>query len=291
VNDDRDPFFSATPTRVFTKQMEYIASRFTVCSLEEAVERLKRNDIPENAVVVTFDDGYKDNYMNAFPILKSLSIPATIFLTTDAIGSGNILWHDKVFSIFRENKVDFLEGFGTSSMVFPLRTLEEKLFAQKEVLKFLRSLNDYERLFWIDRLAKKLHFVDRREPSDIMLTWDEVKVMHHNGIHFGSHTVSHPILSRSYNNRIILEISESKKVIEENIGILIKTFAYPNGKKEDFNEKIKAILKEYEYTCALTTIFGTNENDQDLFELRRATPWDNDICAFGVRFNCYKFFS
>ena len=64
-----------------------LASNCAVLALEDAVDRLRQGDVPDNAVVVTFDDGYKDNFLNAFPILKQLSIPASIFLATDVVGS------------------------------------------------------------------------------------------------------------------------------------------------------------------------------------------------------------
>src|SRR5262249_1535022 len=94
VNDERDPFFPATPIRAFTQQREYVAGQFGVSRLEDAAEAIVQERVPAAAVVVTFDDGYMDNYVNAFPVLKRLGIPATIFLATDAIGTGRVLWHD-----------------------------------------------------------------------------------------------------------------------------------------------------------------------------------------------------
>ncbi len=291
VNDDYDPFFPATPITVFAQQMEYLASHFTIFPLEEAVERMKRKDVPENAVVVTFDDGYQDNYLHAFPVLKGLSIPAAIFLATDAIGSGRVLWHDRVFSAFRETQVPFLQGLGDNPTVYPLKTLEDKFFAQGEVLKFLRSLGDRECSFWIDNLVERLEVPDAREAPDLMLAWDEVRIMHRSGMSFGSHTVSHPILSQVSPERAREEIYESKRIIEENIGTAVTTFAYPSGRKQDFNGTTKAILKEAGYTCALTVVFGTNGSGQDPFELCRATPWEEDICTFGMKLHYYKLFS
>jgi peptidoglycan/xylan/chitin deacetylase (PgdA/CDA1 family) len=268
--------------------MEYLASHFSICSLGEAIERLKRNDIPDNAVVITFDDGYKDNYINAFPILKRLSIPSTIFLATDAIGSGRILWHDRVFSAFRRTRAKYIENFGNSSKRYYLKTLEEKIYSQQDILKFLWSIDNDEKLFWIDYLTEILDVRDNEISSDCMLTWDDINIMHKNGITFGSHTVEHPILTMVSPERAKKEICESKIIIEEKIGIPVKFFAYPKGKKEDFNDTIKGILREYEYICGLTTVFGTNDCNQDLFEMRRATPWNQNIREFGLQMNYYK---
>ena len=196
VNNDRDPYFSGVPTDVFRKQIAYLASHAYICSLEEAVERMKKADVPDNTIVVTFDDGYRDNFVNAFPILQEFSIPATFFLATAAIGSGYTLWHDKVFSAFRETQKISLSNYGPHSQNYSLRTVEERFFAQTQLLKFLKSLDGEERSFWITRLRDQLGVVDEGEMSDLMLTWDQVRTMHRSGMSFGSHTMTHPILSR-----------------------------------------------------------------------------------------------
>jgi peptidoglycan/xylan/chitin deacetylase (PgdA/CDA1 family) len=153
----------------------------------------------------------------------------------------------------------------------------------------LRSLGDDERSFWVDRLIEKLKVVDRRETSNLMLTWDDVRIMHKNGIAFGSHTTYHPILSRLSADKVRKEVYESKKILEDNLGAPVKTFAYPSGRKEDYNQTTKEILKEAGYTCALTSIFGANDCDQDPFELRRGTPWETYLPTFAVKINWYKY--
>jgi peptidoglycan/xylan/chitin deacetylase (PgdA/CDA1 family) len=291
VNDDNDQFFSATPTNIFKRQMEYIRSRFRVLPLEEIVERMKKNDIPDNSIVVTFDDGYLDNYSNAFPILKEFSIPATIFLATDAIETGRILWHDRVFSAFRETKSLHLKAFGVNKRCLSLRNLEEKLYAQDEVLKFLRTLNNKERYLCIKSLEKVLKVSENESRYRIMMNWSEVKEMHKNGISFGGHTITHPILSRLDIDEMKKEIFISKKIIEDHLEVSIESFAYPNGTAEDFDETTKQLVKDAGYSCAVTTIFGNNDVHQDVFELRRGTPWDTDIYRFALRLQYYKFCS
>ena len=247
------------------------------------MNRMVSEDVPDNTVVITFDDGYRDNYLNAFPILKDLSIPATIFLATDAIGSQRMLWHDRVFSAFRKTSVGVLDGIGNRSQRYPLSTVDEKLFAQREFLKFIWTLNDQERLSWIDFLVERLEVRDRRQEPGLMLSWEEIRLMHQNEISFGSHTVTHPISSKLSLDRAQNNIQNSKAMIEKTLRTPIRTFAYPNGSQDDFDESTKRLLKEAGYLCAVTTKFGVNESDQDLFDLRRATPWDQDVYAFGLK--------
>jgi peptidoglycan/xylan/chitin deacetylase (PgdA/CDA1 family) len=292
VNDTRDPFFPGTPVKAFTEQMEYLAKSYTLLSMEDAVGSIMTGDIPDNAVVITFDDGYRDNYLQAFPIMKQLGVPAAIFLATDAIGSGKVLWHDRVFSAFRHTRAPLFFGFGgDDSRSYPLATIEEKLFAQGQVLKLLKSVDERERLLLIDRLVEQLEVDDRKEDSELMLTWDEVREMSKHRISFGSHTSTHPILASLSLARAEMEIRESKKILEGHLGKPVTTFAYPNGTKADFSETTKTILRDAGYRCGLTTMFGTNGADQDLFELKRATPWDEEITNFGLRLSYYKFCS
>jgi peptidoglycan/xylan/chitin deacetylase (PgdA/CDA1 family) len=291
VNDDKDPFFPGLPTDIFRRQMEYLAHNFRVLSLEEAVRRLREQDLPDNAVVVTFDDGYRDNYVNAFPILKSFSVPATIFLTTGAIGSGRVIWHDRVFSAFRETVATGLAGVDGIYKTYRLISLDEKLRAQSDFLRFIRAQKDCERLKWIDWLIKNLEVTDRKIIPGLMLSWDEVRTMSQHGISFGSHTVSHPILARQRGDRARDEIWKSKREMEKELGVSVVTFAYPNGSEGDFDETTKELLRDAGYQCAVTTRFGPNAYEQDLFELRRSTPWDQAICSFALRLHLFKFAS
>lgn len=291
VNDDPGPYLPATPRAVFATQMEYLASRYTVLTLDSAVDSLRRNDVPDNALVITFDDGYRDNYLYAFPILRELSMPATIFLATAATDSCNVLWHDRVFAAFRRTEASGLNGFAGTSTRYSLSTWNDRLAAQAEVLKFLRSLDDDSRSFWIEALMKELRVVDGADAPNLMLTWQDVQVMHRAGISFGSHTVNHPILAHLPHAKARAEINASKAAIEERLGTRVTAFAYPGGKGADFNEDVKRIVRDAGYGCALTAIPGTNDASRDLFELRRGTPWETDVPGFAARMQWSKFCS
>src|SRR5215467_4075836 len=120
VNDDNDPFFTGMKIDTFEKHMEYLSDYYDIMSLEEIIDRMKYNDIPDDTIAITFDDGYKDVYLNAYPILKKFSIPATIFLPTSCIDTGEVLWHDRVFSAFRETQKSSLPGYGIYEKTYPL---------------------------------------------------------------------------------------------------------------------------------------------------------------------------
>ena len=291
VNDESDPFFPAVPTKVFNAQMEYVAENYTVWPLGAVIQALRSRDIPDNALAITFDDGYRDNYSNAFPILKKLKLPVTIFLATGSVGSNQCLWHDRVFSAFRQSRVPVLKTFGPDGRSLPLGSLTEKLVALNEVLKYLWSVNDDEKSACIDRLARQLGVTVEPDGESLMLEWENIRDMSAQGVGFGSHTVSHAILSKVSPARAKREIEESKKIIEDHLRLPVKHFAYPIGRREDLSQPTKRMLCDAGYECAVTSIFGSNHCGQDVFELRRATPWDQDIDSFALRLSYFKFVS
>jgi peptidoglycan/xylan/chitin deacetylase (PgdA/CDA1 family) len=291
VNDENDCVFPGVPIEVFNEQMEYVAENYQVSTLDDLVQRLPTGDVPENALAITFDDGYRDNYEHAFPILKRLGLPATIFLATDGIDSGRMLWHDWVFAALRETRVTALENFRGNGSTYPLNTPAEKRHALMEVLKFLWSLDDRDRSLWVERLINNLGIEEPVTCEGLMLGWDDIRIMSEHRVTFGAHTVTHPILSKLPTRQLKREIRESKATIESKLNMPVKHFAYPVGRREDFTDDVKNELRDAGFECAVTTIFGANDSKQDLFELRRATPWEHDIDAFALRLNYFKFIS
>ena len=101
--------------------------------------------------------------------------------------------------------------------------------------------------------------------------------------------MTHPIMSRISARRVREEIVGSTKAIQENLGAAPRTFAYPNGTADDFNETVKTVLQDVGYRCAVTTVFGTNTSGRDLFELRRGGPWETHLPTFAVKMDWYRF--
>lgn len=289
VNDENDWVFRGTPSTIFKQQMEYLRENWKVFSLNEMVERIQYRDIPEKAVVVTFDDGYADNYTNAFPILCEMGIPATFFLVTQAINTGMIIWHDRIFNAFRKTQRELLEGFGVPKQNYSFKDQEEKLSALHSILKFIRSLDPDSREKWISQLYEQLDVLPMPSTSNLMMNWDQVRQMKEKGGELGSHTNTHPILSKMSLIEMERELVESRNILIDELSLSSFVFAYPNGTSDDFNEDTIDLLKNNGYLCAVTTIPGNNGCDSDLFRLKRSTPWDVDIEQFALRLHAFKF--
>src|SRR5262245_22787137 len=88
INDEGDPFFPSLSTEVFARQMAFVARAYVVLTVEELAERMRQNAVPRNALAITFDDGYRDNLTHAAPILARHGLPATVFVVTGSMESG-----------------------------------------------------------------------------------------------------------------------------------------------------------------------------------------------------------
>lgn len=251
----------------FERQMKYFSLNFEILSLDRLAELItKREHLPEKAVVMTFDDGYKDNYHYAYPVLKKYNIPATIFLTTGLIDTGNLFWWDKVSYIIEHTGLDEINlgVFGS----FSLRSEREKSRAKSILIEGLKKLPGKKKDLLIDDL---LVTYGEEIPDDLgeelILSWDEIREMSCDGIAFGAHTISHPILTNLPLDQAKREIIQSKKDIEKMIGHRVNAFSYPNG---DFNADIAELAKTSGFECAVAVSPNRLINpDDSLYELGR----------------------
>jgi peptidoglycan/xylan/chitin deacetylase (PgdA/CDA1 family) len=252
--------------------------------LEELVARGTRGDLPERAVAITFDDGYEDNYRHAFPLLRKFGLPATIFIASAAVNNRLPLWHDRVFDAFRfaQAKRARLRSWHEFEIV-----LESEDWARQSLRRFLQRakyLPCQTRLALVDELEQALDPDACGHPRASMLTWEQMREMQAHGIRFGSHTVTHPILTCVDEQQLRDELFNSKAELEARLAEKVTGFAYPNGKPDDYNEEVKKVLRSACYSWAVTTNLGFNTSHQDRFELKRGQPWEEDVDFFRMRF-------
>jgi CelD/BcsL family acetyltransferase involved in cellulose biosynthesis/peptidoglycan/xylan/chitin deacetylase (PgdA/CDA1 family) len=232
VNNDNDPFFVATPTEVFEAQMRYLARHYRVLSMAGINRHLERADSTETVVGVTFDDGYRDNYEYAFPILKRYGIPATIFLTTGSLDSREPLWFEQLAEAIKKTPREYLDLEFDIPRRFWLRSDAERLASNDRLFRILRLLGDNDRRARLDEILGHLGVPKECERREKMLTWDQVRVMKAGRIDFGGHTVTHPFLSKLTPGNASWEVSECKRRIENETQSEVEFFAYPNGGEE-----------------------------------------------------------
>jgi len=287
VNDERDPFFPATSTELFEQEMRFIARNHKVVPLSALLKHLEDGS-KDPVLAITFDDGYQDNYQNAFPILQRYGLPATIFLTTGSMDSRQPLWFEQLACALKKSTCEYIDLEIDIPRRFRLGTEAERLASNGGIFALLRSLSDSERWQWLDRILKQLAVTPDDDRKDKMLTWDQVRWMKARGIDFGGHTVTHPFLSKMTREQALWEVSECKRRIEDELQLPAAYFAYPNGREEDFGECSKEVLRTAGYEAAVTTLWGVNYKSTDRMELRRGQPWEENSAQFAYKLDWYQ---
>ena len=287
VNDDGDPFFPAIGTSLFEAEMRFVSKHYRVVSLTELVERLAEGSV-EPVLAITFDDGYRDNYDLAFPILQRYGLPATIFLTTGSMDSREPLWFEQIALAFKKTTRQSADLDIDPRSRFWMRTTVERLQCVDRAFAIFRGLPDAERRQSVARTLQQLGARDEGERDGKMLGWDQVRFMKDRGIDFGGHTVTHPFLSRMSGDRVAWEASECKRRIEDEMQSPARHFAYPNGRDEDFGQWNKDLIRRAGYRAAVTTIWGVNNQSTDPMELRRGGPWETSPAAFAYKLDWYQ---
>lgn len=205
VQDSAEDAHMSVRTRTFERQIDYLQKHFQILSLDR-IEESRRYPEKEDCCIITFDDGYRDNYLNAYPVLKKRHVPAAIFVV-----SGNV---------------------GKSSK-------------------------------WV--------------------SGDEMRDMVSHSMTIGSHTVSHPLLTDISSDEAFNEIMASKIQLEEMLGKTVDYFAYPRGKRTNYNETIRKMVENSGYKAAVTMENGLIGQERNRFELKRIGIRECPSYVFKVR--------
>jgi peptidoglycan/xylan/chitin deacetylase (PgdA/CDA1 family) len=276
----------------FEKQMRHVKKWYNIITMDELADRLalKKNESP--CVAITIDDGYLNNYSLAYPVLKKLKLPATIYLATAFVGTEKSTWVDELMDMFLISKK---ESFSLPELfeneVFDLSTLKKKIEAFWRVFERMLYIEHKRKEFLMGELPKILAAEKniRNNGERKMLDWSEIIEMGRNNISFGAHTVSHPTLSKMDLLEAKREILESKKEIEARLGGQVRHFAIPNGKVEDFNDELKRYCRGIGMWTVVSTESGVISNRSDPYFLRRINPLP-PIYVFACELARYMFF-
>ncbi|APF17853.1 polysaccharide deacetylase [Caldithrix abyssi DSM 13497] len=279
VVSDSAPIFeyeyrNCVTVSAFDNQIKMLKKIFKVIPLQEAVERLQTGKLTENYAVVTFDDGYRNNFDYAFSVLKKHAVSAAFFVTTGLIGGNDCLWTDWVtYLVFHSTNKTIELNFNGWHRAFTLNSEEQKIRASIEIRDLMKSATLSEEEMLLKQLKAQVsidaHPVAANPDRYAFMNWEQVKTMADQGMEIGSHTHRHALLNMLSNEEAQRELAESKRMIEEKTNASCKFFAYPNGQLKDFNDAHIEMMREMGYLAALTQVPGSNKVGEDLFRLKR----------------------
>ncbi|MFC5552250.1 polysaccharide deacetylase family protein [Massilia aerilata] len=275
-----DPLFDDEPTvETFRWQMKLLARCFNVLPLSEAMAKLAAGTLPQRAVCITFDDGYRSTHDLALPVLKEFGLSATVFVTTGYLDSG-AMWNETLAAAVRclpDGEFD-LSAAGLGPQV--LRTRADRKNLLNTLTAHAKYLPPAERLALTERVAE----VAGSHAGSLMLTPAMIQAMAAQNFEIGGHTVSHPILTSLGDEAARDEIVQCKHDLEAITGTAVRYFAYPNGKVgKDFDERHVEMVRAAGFTAAFTTEVGAAMQGQNMFRLPRSRPWDSNPVFFGLR--------
>lgn len=239
----------------FWEHMSWIKERFPIIRFDS-----DWSDIEEESVCITFDDGYRDNYLNAFPVLQRLHIPATIFVSTGNIGTDCEMWWDELernLLLTKAYPKEFQlqdEEFGCTWNL----TSEERRKDLYTSLHYLmkNAISVERRNDWLRQLREWNGYKTTGRNENYMVIQQELREMAAAGLTIGAHTVNHPSLGKLTKQEQYKEISQSKLELERILGKSINTFSYPFGGDEDYNQDTIEICKTFGFKHVAANIQG-----------------------------------
>lgn len=275
-----DPIWTQLPVERFERQLDFLQRWYCPVTLAQVLRVLRgKEKLPPRAVLLTFDDGLRNNYTVAWPILRARKIPATVFLTVDYIGGHRLLWPDELYLLVK-NAHEHAQALPEPFADLCLQT--ESVWPRYALLvEALKRMGDDQRQQAMDALRRTIPLPDHALCEDFtLLNWQEVDTMHRDGlIDFGVHTASHTILSRIAPGDLEKEIVRPKKNLEKKLGHEVEAFCYPNGRSGiDFHEEHKTRLRQAGYACAFTTDHGLHAMGTDPFAIKRIAA-GNDMTS------------
>ena len=267
----------ATGRESFRQQMEYVSRHYNPMTLEALCGYLESGKKPpRNTIVVTVDDGYRDFYDIAWPVLQEYSVPATLFATTGFISGDLWLWPDKI-SWLLDNAPHATPAFQWKSLTIEENELcsdAQKIW--KRLIDFLLTVPDPEKHEIIASLAASWHleFPEAAPNGYEACSWDELREMQQAGIEIGGHTVTHPTLGQVDPRQAEREIKDCRRHIEFELGRPPCSFCYPNGMPDDFSSHLMKQVEEGGFRCAVAA-FSDSEGMKHRFALRRHSSGNN----------------
>ena len=281
VLPEPDPLFpDEMHARRFDTLCGWLAQWFNLLPLDQAVARLKAGTLPARAACISFDDGYADNHHVAMPILLRHGLTATFFIATRFLDGGR-MWNDTIIESIRVCAAPLLDLSSLGLGCHALGSIDERRVAIVALIDQIKYRPVAERITVTEQIA---HLARVELPQDLMMTSQEVKAMRQAGMQIGAHTESHPILARLTDEQARQEILGSKHALEQLLGESVGLFAYPNGKPgEDYTPQSVELVRALGFDAAVSTQRGASRSADDMFQLRRFTPWDTTRLRFGVR--------
>jgi peptidoglycan/xylan/chitin deacetylase (PgdA/CDA1 family) len=281
-----DPVISATP-EAFKAQMQLLARRYRIIGLDQAIELEAKGlgSARGPAALITFDDGYRDNFETALPILRELGVPATFFIPTGVIDTPRLTWWDHVACAVKQTQVPrlALDRFpgDSNALVIELGTNSGASERTSAIMQIIRAFLDRaipDEAWFLAQLDDRAEVaIDSTVlGSGLFMDWGQVKQLADAGMSVGSHGHSHHALGELDDETQRRELAESKRILEGKLGRDVVAVAYPFGWAGTFTPRTVALAAEVSYRLGFSSLEGVNRPGFEPLALRRLNVGTGD---------------
>jgi peptidoglycan/xylan/chitin deacetylase (PgdA/CDA1 family) len=273
---DRD-LIDATPEE-FEEQMRFVRAHFSPVTVEAVLEALAGGDpLPANPVVVTFDDGYLDNYEQALPVLVRTGMKGVFFVSTDFLQRDRIFWWDRIGMIIRRARVDRITLSYPTELVLELGTVMARNAAIDRANGVVKTAFALDLSRFLDELARAAGVdwsgeEERGLARQSLMGWKEAQALHAAGMEVQSHTRSHRVITTLPDADLADELLGARVALEERLRVPVRSIAYPVGRSIGGRAHVRRAVADAGYKLGFTACSGENRlATMDPFDLRRVT--------------------
>lgn len=271
---------------VFERHIKYISRHYDVVSTSEYVNsRRMGRPLPANPLILTFDDGFKDNHVNALPVLEKYQCKATFFVIGNACNDDDINLHRLYYLLDKLGSAPYILNAHDDNLIKIELSSEKK---KKDFISWTRKIIEengvrackvFEQL---EELCLKDDSISKSKYKSEYMNEQDIAGLIAGGHEIGGHSMSHRSLGALKTNEKMDEIYRIRLMLDRFIGNEELPFAYPYGQWADFDEEIIEILKKNRFSCGFTTIEGVNDKNSDLYRLHRIEVGEYSICELLV---------
>jgi peptidoglycan/xylan/chitin deacetylase (PgdA/CDA1 family) len=274
-----DPNVFSCTTELLDQHLKFYRENFQVINIAQLIELVKNNKpLNKHYALITFDDGYIDNYEQAFPCLKKHQLPAAFFVPTAYVETNKIPWWDQIGWMVRHSEIKQItlsNDHSSQNITIDRQAINKTL---RSITSYIKHNRDIPLDIFMQSIASQTEHqfdnIDIQQP--LFMTWEMLREMSASGMDIGSHSHSHKILSSLSEADQLSEIQLSKTTIEEKLNKTVNAFAYPEGGIETYTQQTVTILGNLGYQVGFNFCRDINVDLQsNLYELNRFSVSEN----------------
>jgi peptidoglycan/xylan/chitin deacetylase (PgdA/CDA1 family) len=265
----------------FERHIQTIRTYFTPIGIDDAIRATDGAPLPPNPILVTFDDGYRDNYDIAFPILKKYGVRAVFFIATHYINARRVFWWDRASFIMKTTKRVRIALSYPKHLTLDLATPAQREYATRAVLRVIKSHRGLDLERYLEHLAEVANVpwnaeLDGLLANSMLMTWDHIRHLRSHGMDIQSHTRTHRVLQTLDATQLRSEIHGSRHDLQEQLGDCVTAISYPVGYRVVNSVDVRQELEHPPYKIGVTNGLGTHR-------LGGADRYD--VSRIGMRFS------